>query len=85
MLRISAQTGGVNIIVENFDTKEDDAEDMIVMEASRETLQATEMDKMDGELLQEHGHLVAQILETQKELTNSQSVDIFPKKVEIVG
>lgn len=40
--------------------------------------------KIDNQLMQEHGHLVAQILETQKELVNTDNVDVMPKKVDIV-
>lgn len=40
--------------------------------------------KIDNQLMQEHGHLVAQILETQRELVNTDNVDVLPKKVDIV-
>lgn len=40
--------------------------------------------KIDSQLMQEHGHLVAQILETQRELVNTDNVDVMPKKVDIV-
>ena len=72
------------MIVENFDTKEDNADDMVVMEAPRDPMQIPGVDKLDAQFSQEHGHLVAQILETQKELINTDSADVLPKKVEIV-
>lgn len=52
---------------------------MVVMEAKTNII-----DAIDGQLTQEHGHLVAQILETQRELIHTDNVDVIPKKVDIV-
>jgi len=63
----------------------DDDEDMVVMEtkgSSGDNLENGDY-KIDNQLMQEHGHLVAQILETQRELVND-NVDVLPKKVDIV-
>lgn len=77
--------GNISVIVENADLKDDD-EDMVVVEtkgSSRDNLENGDY-KIDNQLMQEHGHLVAQILETQKELVNTDNVDVLPKKVDIV-
>ncbi|KAG7202969.1 hypothetical protein KM043_010106 [Ampulex compressa] len=82
---IVTPVGSINVIIENSDGKDDDdAEDMVVMETrgSSDSLDNTSY-KMDSQLTQEHGHLVAQILETQKELVNNDNVDVLPKKVDI--
>lgn len=79
--------GTISVIVENADTREDDAEDMVVMETkgSRgDSLENNNIYKANDQLTQEHGHLVAQILETQKELVNNENVDVIPKKTNIV-
>lgn len=80
--------GNISVIVENSDTKEeDDAEDMVVMETrggDGDPLDNNSTYKVDDQLTQEHGHLVAQILETQKELVNNENVDVIPKKTNIV-
>ncbi|XP_012340195.1 TRAF3-interacting protein 1 [Apis florea] len=79
--------GSINVIVENSDLKEDDdAEDMVVMETKgngSDSLENNANFKINNQLTQEHGHLVAQILETQKELVNNDNVDIMPKKTNI--
>ncbi|XP_012275655.1 TRAF3-interacting protein 1 [Orussus abietinus] len=77
--------GPVNVILESFDQKDDDADDMVVMEigGNGDSLGVDTTSKMQKELTQEHGHLVAQILETQKELVNTDNLDVLPKKVEI--
>lgn len=79
--------GNISVIVENADLKDDDdAEDMVVMESkgnSGDNLENGDY-KIDNQLMQEHGHLVAQILETQRELVNTDNVDVLPKKVDIV-
>ncbi|XP_076284015.1 TRAF3-interacting protein 1-like [Lasioglossum baleicum] len=79
--------GTISVIVENAETKEDDdAEDMVVMETrggGGDSLENTSTFKVDDQLTQEHGHLVAQILETQKELVNNENVDVIPKKTNI--
>lgn len=79
--------GNISVIVENTDLKDDDdAEDMVVMEtkgSSGDFLENGDY-KIDNQLMQEHGHLVAQILETQRELVNTDNVDVLPKKVDIV-
>jgi hypothetical protein len=80
--------GNISVIVENSDLKDDDddAEDMVVMEAKgtgNDFLENGDY-KIDNQLMQEHGHLVAQILETQRELVNTDNVDVLPKKVDIV-
>ncbi|XP_076164387.1 intraflagellar transport 54 [Ptiloglossa arizonensis] len=79
--------GNISVIVENSDTKEeDDAEDMVVMETrggDGDPLDNNSTYKVDDQLTQEHGHLVAQILETQKELVNNENVDVIPKKTNI--
>ncbi|XP_050486524.1 TRAF3-interacting protein 1 [Bombus huntii] len=80
--------GNISVIVENSDLKDDDddAEDMVVMETrvtSSDSLENSGNYKVDGQLTQEHGHLVAQILETQKELVNNDNVDVIPKKTNI--
>lgn len=80
--------GNISVIVENSDLKEDDdAEDMVVMETrggGSDSLESNSTYKADDQLTQEHGHLVAQILETQKELANNDNVDVIPKKTNIV-
>lgn len=79
--------GSINVIVENSDLKEDDdAEDMVVMETKgngSDSLENSTNFKVNDQLTQEHGHLVAQILETQKELVNNDNVDVMPKKINI--
>ncbi|XP_076637275.1 intraflagellar transport 54 [Colletes latitarsis] len=77
--------GNISVIVENSDTKEDDADDMVVMETrgGDDSLDNNSTYKVDDQLTQEHGHLVAQILETQKELVNNENVDVIPKKTNI--
>ncbi|KZC06478.1 PREDICTED: TRAF3-interacting protein 1 [Dufourea novaeangliae] len=78
--------GNISVIVENSETKEDDdAEDMVVMETrgGGDSLENNGTFKVDDQLTQEHGHLVAQILETQKELVNHENVDVIPKKTNI--
>lgn len=82
--------GNISVIVENSDLKDDDddAEDMVVMETrvtGSDSLENSGSYKADGQLTQEHGHLVAQILETQKELVNNDNVDVIPKKTNIVS
>lgn len=81
--------GSINVIVENSDLKEDDdAEDMVVMETKgngSDSLENSTNFKVNDQLTQEHGHLVAQILETQKELVNNDNVDVMPKKINIVS
>lgn len=79
--------GNISVIVENSDAKEDDdAEDMVVMETrgGSDSLDNNDTYKADNQLTQKHGHLVAQILETQKELVNNENVDVIPKKTNIV-
>ncbi|XP_033304595.1 TRAF3-interacting protein 1 [Bombus bifarius] len=85
---IPTPMGNISVIVENSDLKDDDddAEDMVVMETrvtSSDSLENSGNYKVDGQLTQEHGHLVAQILETQKELVNNDNVDMIPKKTNI--
>ncbi|XP_076480369.1 intraflagellar transport 54 isoform X2 [Bombus vancouverensis nearcticus] len=85
---IPTPMGNISVIVENSDLKDDDddAEDMVVMETrvtSSDSLENSGNYKVDGQLTQEHGHLVAQILETQKELVNNDNVDVIPKKTNI--
>ncbi|XP_012268702.2 TRAF3-interacting protein 1 [Athalia rosae] len=83
---ITTPLGTVNVIVENFDTKEDDdIDDMVVVETigSGDSLNVEELTRTESRLSEEHGHLVAQILETQRELINTDNVDVMPKKVEI--
>ncbi|XP_043802784.1 TRAF3-interacting protein 1 [Apis laboriosa] len=79
--------GSINVIVENSDLKEDDdAEDMVVMETKgndNDSLENSTNFKVNDQLTQEHGHLVAQILETQKELVNNDNIDVMPKKTNI--
>lgn len=79
--------GNISVIVESSDLKDDDdAEDMVVMETKGSNNDFLENGdyKIDNQLMQEHGHLVAQILETQRELVNTDNVDVIPKKVDIV-
>ncbi|RLU25276.1 hypothetical protein DMN91_003369 [Ooceraea biroi] len=85
---IQTPLGNISVIVENSDLKDDDdddAEDMVVMEAKGSGNDFLENGdyKIDNQLMQEHGHLVAQILETQRELVNTDNVDVLPKKVDI--
>ncbi|XP_046740555.1 TRAF3-interacting protein 1 isoform X3 [Diprion similis] len=83
---ITTPMGTVNVIVENFDTKEeDDVDNMVVMETggSGDSLNIDGLARTESQLSEEHGHLVAQILETQRELINTDNVDVMPKKVEI--
>ncbi|KAM0736071.1 TRAF3-interacting protein 1 [Formica fusca] len=83
---IQTPMGNISVIVENADLKDDDdAEDMVVVEtkgSSGDNLENGDY-KIDNQLMQEHGHLVAQILETQRELVNTDNVDVLPKKVDI--
>ncbi|XP_011261052.1 TRAF3-interacting protein 1 isoform X1 [Camponotus floridanus] len=81
---IQTPIGNISVIVEDADLKDDD-EDMVVMEtkgSSGDNLENGDY-KIDNQLMQEHGHLVAQILETQRELVNTDNVDVLPKKVDI--
>ncbi|XP_012145171.2 intraflagellar transport 54 [Megachile rotundata] len=84
---ISTPMGNISVIIENADTRDDDdAEDMVVMETkggSGDSLENSNIYKANDQLTQEHGHLVAQILETQKELVNNENVDVIPKKTNI--
>ncbi|XP_029167472.1 TRAF3-interacting protein 1 [Nylanderia fulva] len=83
---IQTPVGNISVIVENADLKDDDdAEDMVVMETKGTVGDNLENGdyKIDNQLMQEHGHLVAQILETQRELVNTDNVDVLPKKVDI--
>ncbi|XP_018047630.1 PREDICTED: TRAF3-interacting protein 1 [Atta colombica] len=85
---IQTPLGNISVIVENSNLKDDDdddAEDMVVMEAKGNGGDLLENGdyKIDNQLMQEHGHLVAQILETQRELVNTDNVDVLPKKVDI--
>ncbi|XP_077261074.1 intraflagellar transport 54 isoform X2 [Temnothorax americanus] len=85
---IQTPVGNISVIVEDSDLKDDDdddAEDMVVMEAKGSGGDLLENGdyKIDNQLMQEHGHLVAQILETQRELVNTDNVDVLPKKVDI--
>ncbi|XP_072750626.1 uncharacterized protein Ift54 isoform X3 [Anoplolepis gracilipes] len=83
---IQTPVGNISVIVENADLKDDDdAEDMVVMETKGNVGDNLENGdyKIDNQLMQEHGHLVAQILETQRELVNTDNVDVLPKKVDI--
>lgn len=54
------------------------------MESGGDFLQSKARAELESNLTEEYGHLVAQILETQKELINTNNVDVIPKKVEIV-
>ncbi|XP_063984983.1 TRAF3-interacting protein 1 [Diachasmimorpha longicaudata] len=79
-----AQMGDVHVIVENFDVREDDVEGMVVVESpGNDENIVGNSDLLNKELTKEHGYLVAQILETQRELVNEGSVEIIPNKVEI--
>ncbi|XP_032662825.1 TRAF3-interacting protein 1 [Odontomachus brunneus] len=84
---IQTPLGNISVIVESSDLKDDDddAEDMVVMETKGSNGDFLENGdyKIDNQLMQEHGHLVAQILETQRELVNTDNVDVIPKKVDI--
>ncbi|KAL6267593.1 hypothetical protein P5V15_000667 [Pogonomyrmex californicus] len=83
---IQTPLGNISVIVESSDLKDDDdAEDMVVMETKGSGSDPLENGdyKIDNQLMQEHGHLVAQILETQRELVNTDNVDVLPKKVDI--
>ncbi|XP_014488037.1 PREDICTED: TRAF3-interacting protein 1 [Dinoponera quadriceps] len=83
---IQTPLGNISVIVESSDLKDDDdAEDMVVMETKGGNGDFLENGdyKIDNQLMQEHGHLVAQILETQRELVNTDNVDVMPKKVDI--
>ncbi|XP_008555610.1 TRAF3-interacting protein 1 [Microplitis demolitor] len=89
---VANQIADINVIVQNFDMKEDDAEDMVVVESSvnddnNSLLNINNInisnDLNDKQVTQEHGYLVAQILETQRELVNEDNVELIPNKVEI--
>ncbi|XP_035729411.1 TRAF3-interacting protein 1-like [Vespa mandarinia] len=83
---ISTPMGNISVIIENANIKNNDNEDMVIVEnkgSIETTLENISNYKVDYELTQEHGHLVAQILETQRELVNSDNVDVLPKKVDI--
>ncbi|XP_057321126.1 TRAF3-interacting protein 1 [Microplitis mediator] len=87
------QIADINVIVQNFDMKEDDAEDMVVVESSINDDNNSLLNNInnnnisndlnDKQVTQEHGYLVAQILETQRELVNEDNVELIPNKVEI--
>ncbi|XP_034940122.1 TRAF3-interacting protein 1 [Chelonus insularis] len=80
------QMADINVIVENFDGKEDDADNMVVIESGNieNNLPINSTDLFNNpQIGQEHGHLVAQILETQRDLVNEGNVEIIPNKVEI--
>ncbi|KAF7397737.1 hypothetical protein HZH68_008959 [Vespula germanica] len=83
---ISTPMGNISVIIENANIKDNDNEDMVIVENKGNigtTLENISNYKIDHELTQEHGHLVAQILETQRELVNTDNVDVLPKKVDI--
>ncbi|XP_046822806.1 TRAF3-interacting protein 1 isoform X2 [Vespa crabro] len=83
---ISTPMGNISVIIENTNIKDNDNEDMVIVEnkgSIETTLENISNYKIDYELTQEHGHLVAQILETQRELVNTDNVDVLPKKVDI--
>ncbi|XP_047356001.1 TRAF3-interacting protein 1 [Vespa velutina] len=83
---ISTPMGNISVIIENANIKDNDNEDMVIVEnkgSIETTLENISNYKIDYELTQEHGHLVAQILETQRELVNTDNVDVLPKKVDI--
>lgn len=80
--------GNISVIIENANIKDTDNEDMVIVENKGSigtNLENINNYKIDYELTQEHGHLVAQILETQRELVNTDNVDVLPKKIDIVG
>ncbi|XP_023706076.1 TRAF3-interacting protein 1 isoform X3 [Cryptotermes secundus] len=89
----SSSKGKVNVITENEDTVEQDEEDSFVVVESQESVltqeqQQSSLPVTDTKPIEEgrHGHLVAQILETQKDLeddSHHQSQDHQTKKVEI--
>lgn len=75
-----------NIAVDVYDEKEDAANDMVVLESNKNNfLDSAELDKTDDQAIQGHGHLVTQILETQRELINANNVEVTPKKSTIVS
>ncbi|XP_066585739.1 TRAF3-interacting protein 1 isoform X2 [Prorops nasuta] len=81
---IITPSGNISLIVDQYDIKEeDDADDMVVME-SKGGGDSLDNTKIDDQLTQEHGHLVAQIIETQRELINTNDVDVIPKQVDII-
>ena len=77
-----------NLILDGED--EDDGEEFLIEEAPKDPLSSLEPDlKADNEAIeaggQEHGALVQQILETQKELQDGNKVATSPRRgVEIV-
>lgn len=89
----SSSKGKVNVITENEDTVEQDEDDSFVVVESQVSVLTQEQQQSshpvtDTKPIEEgrHGHLVAQILETQKDLeddSHHQSQDSQPKKVEI--
>ncbi|XP_043278292.1 TRAF3-interacting protein 1 [Venturia canescens] len=73
-----------NVIVEIFNEQNDDADNMVVLETDP-TDYAPVMnvpENISGDDAQEHGYLVAQILETQRELAKDNSVDLMSHKVD---
>ncbi|XP_011312181.1 TRAF3-interacting protein 1 [Fopius arisanus] len=73
------QMGDVHVIVENFDNKDDDEGMVVVESSSNEEAIVGNSELLNKELTKEHGYLVAQILETQRELVNEGNVEIIPK------
>ena len=77
-----------NLILDNDD--DDDGEEFLIEEAPKDPLSSLETDlKADNEAIeaggQDHGTLVQQILETQKELQDGNKVATSPRRgVEIV-
>lgn len=73
------------VIVENFDAQEDDKESMVVVETETEYSSTNDVPAaFTADISQEHGYLVAQILETQRELANTTTVDLVPSKIDSV-
>lgn len=75
-----------NVIVEIFNEQNDDAENMVVLETEPTdyTPVTNGPQNMTRDDSQEHGYLVAQILETQRELAKDNAVDLIANKVDTV-
>lgn len=93
----SVKMGDINVKMESFSKElEDDGENLVIIEDPTMAADNILVSRMMGHELidqvnenEEHGHLVKQILETQKEFSGALGMTTqehsFPKKTEIVS
>ena len=71
---------------DNDDDDGKDDENMVVLEsvaATNNEQQPHQQHPTEGDSTQQHGYLVAQILETQRELVNVTNLDLVSNKIDI--